>query len=161
MSRHVLLAGLIALGAGCLAEPPEESPDTITVASLDEASYASLVHPVMEKTCGSADCHGKQPRGLRIYGKDALRLPGEAGETSRAEIRATYVSIMGLEPEKMNAFVSRQPRSADEAYKLLVLAKPLGTERHRPGVSLRKGERAEQCLFSWLMGRVDETSCKD
>ena len=162
MSRNVLYcwAAFVALLAGCLAEPPEDSR-RIAVVDLDEASYASLVHPVMEKTCGAADCHGKEPRGLRVYGKTALRLPGETGETSPAEIRATYVSIVGLEPEKTNDFARRDPRSTEEAYRLLVLAKPLGIERHRPGVSLRKGEKAEQCLLSWLMGHVDAASCTD
>ena len=161
MSRIAMGAAMVVLAVGCFAARPEDAPESVTVASLDEAAYASLVHPVMEKACGSADCHGREPRGLRVYGKTALRLPGQVGETSPAEIRATYVSIVGLEPEKMNVFVGREPRSTDEAYKLLVLAKPLGIERHRPGISLRKGEPAEVCVSSWLMGRVDAASCTD
>mgnify|MGYP001244146319 CR=1 FL=1 len=156
--RWSVLALALALAAGC-ASSPDEAPERIEVASLDEASYRALVHPVIERACGSSDCHGNEPRGLRVYGATALRLPGAAGPTSPDEVRATYVSIVGLEPEKLDAFVARSPRSADEAYRLLVLAKPLAIERHRGGISLRKGEPAEQCILSWLLGRADAAQC--
>jgi hypothetical protein len=157
MRLSVRLAPFVAIGlAACAAAPAEER---VEVATLDEAAYASLVHPVFERTCGSADCHGNAPRGLRVYGSGALRLPGATGPTTPDEVRATYVSIVGLEPEKLNAFVAKQPRSAEEAYKLLVLAKPLALERHRGGISLRKGEPAEQCILSWLLGSTDAAAC--
>lgn len=147
------LALLLAL-ASC-ASSPEDSRVAIT--PLDETSYATLVHPVVERSCGSTQCHGMLPRGLRVYGSTALRLPNTTGPTSPAEIRATYESILGLEPEKLTEFT--QARSPDAAYTLLVLAKPLTLERHRGGIALRKGEAAEQCLFSWLMGQTDATAC--
>jgi hypothetical protein len=145
-------------GAACTPEPKNEP---IEVIPLDQASYESAVHPVFEHTCGSVDCHGKEPRGLRVYGQASLRLPGLApgAPTTEAEMAATYQSIIGLEPEKLNAFLSATPRTADEAYKLLLLAKPLAIERHRPGVSLRKGEPAEKCILSWLMSQVDHDAC--
>jgi hypothetical protein len=162
--RSVLLvAGALAFSSAC-ASAPGDGVETLTVAPLDEVAYASLVHPVVERACGSASCHGKAPRGFRVYGAGALRLSEADGGpasafTSAAEIRATYVSLVGLEPEKLNAFVAGQPRSLDEAYGLLILAKPLALERHRGGISLRKGEAAEQCILSWLMGAADPNVC--
>jgi hypothetical protein len=147
----LLLAGALAIG--CAGKADESR---VTIAQPDEATYDRLVHPIFEQTCGSTDCHGKAPRGLRVYGAKALRLPNETGSTSAAEIRATYESIVGL----LNTFLAAQPRTKDEAYHLLVLAKPLQLERHRGGISLRKGEPAEQCILSWLLGPIDEAACK-
>jgi hypothetical protein len=147
----------------CADEPNAES--RVVVAPLDEPGYAS-VHPVLVRSCGgTADCHGREPRGLRVYGEGALRLPGAVGPTTANEIRATYTSILGLEPEKLTSFVSEAPRSADDARKLLLLAKPLTLERHAPaleqrGIALRQGESAEQCILSWLLGGpVDQAAC--
>jgi hypothetical protein len=155
----------IALTTACASAPDDGAEPRLPIASLDADAYATMVQPVLEKKCGSLDCHGQLPRGLRIYGMNGLRLPNDVGnapgvgETTPAEARATYVSIVGLEPEKTNALVGTQPRSRDDAYRLLVLAKPLAVERHRGGVSLRKGEPAEQCLLSWVLGHPDASLC--
>jgi hypothetical protein len=128
--------------------------------------YAANVQPVVEHKCGSLDCHGQLPRGLRVYGKNSLRLANDAGlvvgsgATTRDEARATYESIMALQPEKMDAFAREPaPRPESDAYGLLLLTKPLAIERHRPGATLRKGEPAERCILSWLVGAVDVASC--
>lgn len=171
MKRHelvglpLLLASLLSL-VGCASSPDDGSEPRLPVATLDVEAYASLVQPVLEKKCGSLDCHGQLPRGLRVYGMNGLRLPNDTGNvpgvgvTTAAETRATYVSVVGLEPEKLDALVGTQPRSRDDAYRLLLLAKPLAIERHRGGVSLRKGEPAEQCLLSWVLGRTDAAACE-
>lgn len=158
----LLLAASCAAGAGaCASSAPDDARVVVSASSLDENAYNTLVHPVMERACGAADCHGNAPRGLRVYGAGtALRLPGASGPTTPGEIRATYESILGLEPEKLDAFTSESPRSSDRAYKLLLLAKPLAIERHRGGISLRKGEPSEQCIHSWLLGQVDAATCK-
>lgn len=156
-TRRVLAVTVAALVA--CAETPDED-GTITVSTgLDGGAYKTQVHPVFEKACGKTDCHGKLPRGLRIYGATALRLPGATGPTTQEEIQATFESIEGLEPEKLNAFLGTQPRSKDAAYKLLLLGKPLQLERHRGGISLRKGEPAEVCITSWLLGTTDAAAC--
>ena len=158
---------MITLGAlaACASTPDDASAPRLTVAELDRDTYAVAVHPVVERKCGSIDCHGQLPRGLRVYGKNGLRLPNDAGNvpgmgpTSLEEARATYVSIVGLEPEKTNELVRQQPRSSEDGYRLLLLAKPLTLERHRGGANLRKGEPAEQCLLSWVLGHTDTASC--
>ena len=153
------------LVSGCASNPDDSRAPSLVVADLDEPTYDQLVQPVLERHCGSVDCHGKLPRGLRVYGMDGLRLPNDAGlvagsgATSRQEMRATYLSVMGLQPELMDAFVQKSPRTSEDAYGLLLLSKPLAIERHRPGASLRKGEPAERCVTSWLIGAVDRASC--
>jgi hypothetical protein len=149
------LAAFVVLAA--CASKPTEDPIRVEAGTLDETTYGTLVHPVMERACGTADCHGMLPRGLRVYGATGLRLENATGATTPDEIRATYISIVGLEPENLKEFTAA--RTQDKAYKLLVLAKPLTFERHRGGVSLRKGEPAEQCILSWLMGVTDQAAC--
>jgi hypothetical protein len=165
MMRAALTVLTLTLLAGCAPAPDDGSEPRLPVASLEPDVYAAMVQPVMEKKCGTLDCHGQLPRGLRVYGMNGLRLPNDSGNapgvgaTTAAEAQATYVSIVGLEPEKVNALVGVQPRSTDDAYRLLVLAKPLAVERHRGGISFRKGEPAEQCVLSWVLGHVDERAC--
>jgi hypothetical protein len=69
------------------------------------------------------------------------------------------VSIVGLQPEKTNELLQKQVRTPADAYQLLFLTKPTALERHRPGVSLQKGEPAEQCLVTWLTGKTDPALC--
>lgn len=166
-SRAPLSVALLSvvLAMGCASTPDDGSSPSLAVTGLDRASYEALVQPVVERRCGSLDCHGKLPRGLRVYGENSLRLPNDAGlavgngKTTPAEAQATYASIVGLEPEKTSAFTAKSPRTSDEAYALVILSKPLERERHRGGISLRKGEPAEQCIRSWLLGVVDAAAC--
>lgn len=153
------LAGLLAFAVVSCAEVPDEDGRVTIAAGLDGGAYRTQVHPVLEKACGKTDCHGKAPRGLRIYGASALRLPGATGPTTQDEIEATFQSIEGLEPEKLNDFLASQPRTKEGAYKLLLLGKALQIERHRGGISLRKGEPAEVCITSWLLGVTDRAAC--
>jgi hypothetical protein len=161
----VALALAVALGSGCAPLPDDGSLPSLPVTGLDRASYEAMVQPVVERRCGSLDCHGQLPRGLRVYGQNSLRLPNDAGlavgsgKTTSAEAQATYASIVGLEPEKTSAFAAQSPRTEAEAYELVVLSKPLERERHRGGTSLRKGEPAEQCIRSWLLGAADGAAC--
>jgi hypothetical protein len=153
----------IALGVAlfaCATDPGDSSTPEQVVTDIDPAGYEA-VQPVLEKHCGSAECHGNLPRGLRVYGASGLRLnaPTPTAPTTPDERRATYVSILALQPEKTDALARKSPRFADDAYDLLLLSKPLGRERHRPGATLRKGEAAEKCITSWLVGALDRPAC--
>jgi len=158
-----LVTGGLALG--CASTPDDGTTPSVAVTGLDRAQYEALVQPVVERRCGSLDCHGKLPRGLRVYGMNSLRLPNDAGlvvaigKTTSEEAQATYASIVGLEPEKTSAFAARSPRRSEDAYALTFLSKPLERERHRGGISLRKGEPAEVCIRSWLIGLTDAEAC--
>jgi hypothetical protein len=163
--RLSIALAVCALALGCASTPDDGSSPSVAVVGLDRASYEAMVQPVVERRCGSLDCHGKLARGLRVYGENSLRLPNDAGlvvgggKTTPAEAQATYASIVGLEPEKTSAFAAKSPRTSDDAYELTLLSKPLERERHRGGISLRKGEPAEQCIRSWLLGAVDAAAC--
>lgn len=141
------------------ADTPDDNGTFAISSGLDGGKYKTSVHRIIEKSCGKTDCHGKEPRGLRVYGATALRMPGATGPTTQEEIDATLQSIEGLEPEKLNAFLGAKPRTKEGAYKLLLLGKPLQLERHRGGISLRKGEPAEVCITSWLLDQTDATAC--
>ena len=154
----VFAVAAAALQLACASEPDDSNVPRLAVLGLDRTSYEAMVHPVIERQCGSVDCHGKLPRGMRVYGESGLRL-APSGKTTSEEAQATYVSIVGLQPEKTSALGAKSPRTSEDAYDLLVLSKPLTLERHRGGLSLRKGEPAEQCILSWLLGAVDANAC--
>jgi hypothetical protein len=162
MKLRTLLSwmGMLATAlAACADEPTDASTPERVVADIDPAGYESAVQPVLERHCGTAECHGNLPRGLRVYGARALRLNGATGPTTKEEARATYVSILALQPEKTDELARKSPRFASDAYDLLLLGKPLNRERHRPGATLRKGEAAETCITSWLVGALDRPAC--
>ncbi len=122
------------------------------------------VTTVLEKRCGSLDCHGGLGRNLRIYSSGGLRLPNEAGlapgagETTIDEITANYQSVMTLEPERTNDVVD-----GADPYTLLIVKKPLEIERHKGGSAIRKGDDAERCIVSWLkedlLNPIDKGAC--
>jgi hypothetical protein len=167
--RALALPALLAIVvAACATEPDDGATPKQGVSDIDPAGYYASVQPVFERRCGQTTCHGMLPRGLRVYGKGGLRLDPRSGAndpTTQDEARATYVSILGLQPEKTDALARKSPRTADDAYGLLVLTKPLAIERHRPGAELVKGEPAERCIVSWLVGQmatdIDTTSCTE
>jgi hypothetical protein len=160
MSTRAFMALGAALLIACASTPDDAQTPRLVVTGLDRASYEAMVHPVILRQCGTVECHGTLPRGMRVYGEIGLRLDAATtGTTTSEEAQATYVSIVGLQPEKTSAFTARSPRTPDDAYDLLVLSKPLMRERHRGGLSLRKGEPAEQCILSWLLGAVDAGAC--
>lgn len=158
--------------AACASKPDDSSTPSLVVSAppgpspgADPAAFRLAVDAVFERRCGSLDCHGQIGRGMRIYGAEGLRLPNDAGlapgsgATSLDEINANYASIIGLQPERMNAFLAKDPRTRDDAYQLLILSKPLGLERHKGGAQLNRGEPAEQCIVSWLVGATDQAQC--
>jgi hypothetical protein len=160
--RYALVA--IAL-VGCAGKPDDSSQASLAVSGPDEADFAAHVSPVFERRCGSLDCHGHPARGLRIYGKNGLRLANDqglvpgTGPTTPDEIHASYASIVTLQAEKTNELLRKNPRTPSDVYDLSILAKPLALERHKGGASLHKGDAAEQCITSWFLGQTDVESC--
>jgi hypothetical protein len=156
----------LPLALSCAATPDDSSTPTLGVdqgLELDLANFNTNVDPVFERRCGSLDCHGSTARGLRIYSQDGLRLPNDQGitpgnaPTTATENNDNFASILGLQPERMNDFLSKNPRTADDAYQLIILTKPLALERHKGGTALVKGEPAEQCIVLWLIGQTGVT----
>lgn len=158
-----LLLGLALLCAAC--DPPDKGE--IFVARADGGTRASLtsfreasVSMVIEKRCGSLDCHGTNGRNLRIYSMRGLRMPNDAGivvgngDTTAAEQIANYQSLLDLEPEETSAVL----RGGDPNT-LLIVKKPLAIESHKGGQVIRRGDDAERCIVSWL--REDATTPVD
>ena len=177
VQRRVVVASIVALWAAaavaCASTPDDSKDPTLAVGAppgvpsgADPTTFRTNVNAVFERRCASLDCHGSLGRGMRLYSSNGLRLPNEAGllpgsgSTSADEINSNYASIVGLEPEKTNDFLAKSPRTPDDAYQLDILAKPLGLEKHKGGPALSKGEPAEQCIVTWLIGTpLDPALC--
>jgi hypothetical protein len=161
-----LFAALFVL-AGCSSVPDNSKDPNLIVSQLSLVDFSLGVDAVFERRCGSLDCHGSTARGMRLYSQNGLRIPTQDpnpatpgnGPTSRDEINANFASIVGLQPELMNTFLAKNPKNPDDAYQLIILTKPLGLERHKGGNALSKGEPAEQCIVTWLLGKADQGLC--
>lgn len=117
---------------------------------------------VLERRCGTLDCHGQVGRPLRIYGQDGLRYVDDAGNfpggalTTETEHELNYQAVIGLQPELMTLVVQGQ----DQPEVLMLLRKPMQLERHKGGPVFVSGDAAYTCITSWLSGMgTDFKSC--
>lgn len=162
MTRSVWITVVGAvLASGCVGES-----ESLPLEDMCPASAGfEVVSQVIERRCGTLDCHGDGGRSLRIYGRTGLRQPRAdappgyetAGlvTTTPAEIKANYWSICGLEPETMNDVVKKEKEPGD----LLLLRKPRLVESHKGGQVLVDGSPGDRCISSWLAGTVDIAAC--
>ena len=132
-----------------------------TILAPDQGQFAA-VSPMLERRCGTLDCHGQQGRPLRIYSGRGLRLPNDGGfgpgqgDTTAEEITANYRAVIGLEPEQLTRVVAGviPPRN------LLLLLKPLNLGSHKGGPAFAPtGDPGETCLNTWIQGAVDPAAC--
>lgn len=154
---HAVVLLLVCLSAGCIASTPDDPP-TILLPHARPSLEAFGADPgpadMLEARCGSLDCHGQAGRPLRIYGQSGLRLdpndsPGGRPRTE-AETLATYISVIGVEPEQMGAVASER---GAEPTRLMLVRKAIGTERHKGGrVFTDESDPAYACLIAWLRG---------
>jgi hypothetical protein len=157
-------AAFVALGMAC-SSFDENALTEVTGPDFGEFSTNSFVDgatidgvdPVLEKRCGTLDCHGQMGRALRIFGQDGLRLisqdaaniPG-AQPTTPNEYEANYQSVIGLQPELMTEVIQgNAPPTA-----LLLLRKPLQLERHKGGPVFAANDDTYNCIVSWLGGKT-------
>lgn len=154
---------------GCLADE-ELGPTEIACPSLDGFR---VVSQVLERRCGTIDCHGDGARPFRIYGRTGLRRPetpesygpgggafseyvtGGTEPTSDAEVADNRLSACGVEPEVMAAVVAGD----EELDALTLVRKPRLTEAHKGGLVWAEGSQGDKCLTSWIQGTVDSLSC--
>jgi hypothetical protein len=132
-----------------------------TILAPDQSQFKT-VSPVLEKRCGTLDCHGQEGRPLRIYSGNGLRLPNDGGDTPGSsqttddEITANYRAVIGLEPEEMTRVIA----GVDQPRDLLLLKKPLLLESHKGGPAFApSGDPGEDCITTWIDGNVDATKC--
>lgn len=118
------------------------------------------VADALQPSCGTLDCHGQRGRNLRLYGGRGLRLDPKGNSadegTTDAEYQASFASLVGLEPEALDAVVHSGGLDLE---RLSLVRKARGTELHRGGVQMLPGDPLDRCLTSWLSGHVHAESC--
>lgn len=147
--------------------PPFDDPATPNVVEFDRVSA------VLERRCGTIDCHGSPSRPFKVYGQPGLRRPedadttnvpdlagyypgGDAGTTD-AEIDDNYRSLCGLEPE----LVARVVKGELDPAGLTVVRKARLREKHKGGLIWNEGEPGDVCLVSWLQGTPIASKCDE
>lgn len=168
MKRALLALVALATLAGCEGEGV---PLAVPCGPLDEFPRVSLV---LERRCGTLDCHGSLARPLKIYSGNGLRLgtldeitdPGVAQgnetvpggrATTEEEFEANWRSICGLEPEKTIRVIAGEIPPED----LMVLRKPLLLEDHKGAQLFLEGDPGATCLSCWFRGFPDVVECLD
>lgn len=151
------IAALCLCGSGCIAAGGED-----TEPFLDREAYAAYVHPVVEPSCATLDCHGAPGRPLRLYAEtglrasDALRL--DDAPISDDEIDANVLSFAAVDLD--------EPRLEHRLSLTKPLAEPAGGVEHVGGdVWLSTTDPSYRCVAGWLDGRAGEveweTACAD
>ena len=127
----------------------------------DRASFAPIAH-MLERHCGTLDCHGQVGRNLRVYGNEGLRLsetdrPLMPACTTDDEIDQDYEAVVGLEPELMSTVIME---GGAQPERLTLVRKARGTEHHKGGAVINDADDADRCLTSWLAGATDSDACR-
>ena len=155
----VIVVAMLLSIAACVTE---DANPRVTGVVPDRASFPP-VSDLLDHRCGTLDCHGVTYRNLRIYGHDGLRFAADARPSSGAlattpeEYDATFQSLVGLEPEALNAVLAEGGAHPE---RLTFVRKARGAEDHK-GLGLwSEGDAADQCITSWLAGHVDEPTCR-
>jgi len=165
----VLALAPAVLAAGCGDLGPEIKD--ITGPPFDPSGF-SPVSAVLERRCGTLDCHGHAARPFRIYGQYGLRRPepvnspnvenyaeyysGGKEPTTLMELEDNYRSLLALEPELAAQVFAKK---ADPEV-LTVVRKARLREKHKGGLLWNKGEAGDVCLVNWLTGNTDTTQCE-
>ena len=164
MKPLISLLALLGL-VGC------SSVDDTAVSTLACGDFKTFapVSDVLERRCGTIDCHGSFSRPLRLYGPYGQRRLEDAGAvgqeggitttfdkyypggaaaepTTQREILDNYRSVCGLEPELMTRVIGLQA-SPEE---LTLLRKARLAEKHKGGKIFNPGRQGDLCLTSWL-----------
>ena len=144
------------------------SVDDTAVSTVSCGDFTTFpkVSEVLEKRCGTLDCHGSFERPLRLYGQVGQRRLEDAGAfnfdagaygqyfpggavslaTTEAELLDNYRSVCGLEPELMTRVVTLQAAPED----LTLLRKARLIEKHKGGKVFNPGREGDLCLTTWL-----------
>ncbi len=152
----LILGGIVGSIPACLSGSDTEPLGY----ACPSATGFELVSQVMERRCGTLDCHGDPGRPLRIFSRTGLRagagLSGSTTQTTAEEIRQNRFSACGLEPEQMDAVVAGDA----DVGSLTLLRKPRLVEAHKGGEVAPEGSLVDACVVSWLRGAVDEVTCE-
>jgi len=160
--------GVLAIAAvgGLATSCKQELSDPLSVTCASREIYVTHVSEVMERRCGTLDCHGSDFRPMRLLGRDGLRHPLEGkrtgeGVTTDGEKSANYYAICAIEPEKVAKVVSDPGGNAVNG--LLLVRKGRGQEGHKGGKVFDPWDDADRCVVGWLRGDAEENvekACK-
>ncbi len=129
------------------------------------------VSTLLERRCGTLDCHGNGARPLRIYGQYGLRLnppdsdvvliSGDDQPTTDIERESNFRSVCGLEPELTHRVVNGEI----DVERLTLVRKPRLSEKHKGGRIWNQGKPPDRCLVTWLQaqyepGTMDTSDCE-
>ena len=173
MSRAALIFFAVAALAlaGCSSVDPE-AQITVEGPTFGPQGTAFLpISSVLERRCGTLDCHGSMYRPLKIYGQIGLRRPEPKGSTNvksykdyysggtepttEAELFDNYLSVIGLEPEILKASLAGKGDPGD----LTLVRKPRLREKHKGGLIWTQSNPGDLCLINWLTGDTDTAPC--
>ncbi len=155
------MAGCQAPDENAITEVTAPDYDAFKGVGVDGALLPAGVSRMLERRCGTLDCHGQTTRPLRIYGQNGLRFVEDGGDvpgvqpTTEIEHLANYQAVIGLQPEEM----SRVTAGVDPPESLLLMRKPLQLERHKGGAVFVSGDNAYVCLASWMAGHTNFDAC--
>jgi len=150
------IAALALLGTSC--------DDSLTARDEylcpDKTVFTTHVSELMERRCGTLDCHGNTFRPMRLYGELSLRHPQEnnvtgGNATTQREQDANYRAICTLEPELVSE-VASDP-GGQSVNRLLLVRKARGTEGHKGGKVFNAFDDADLCVVGWLRGDSDKS----
>lgn len=144
----LVLAASFVFG-GCIDEPERR----IDFACADREVFVNFVSPMMERRCGTLDCHGHDQRPMRLFGELGLRHPQELNRTggdstTARELDANYRAVCSIEPEKTTN-VALDP-GGQSVNKLYLVRKARGQERHKGGKVFDPFDDADRCVVGWL-----------
>ena len=151
-----LTIAITLVSSACLEDPEGRkafrcpNPDVFTL----------FVSPMIERRCGTLDCHGNDFRPMRIYGELGLRHPQPTPDgiynrtggnaTTQFEAFENYRSICATEPEKI-AEVEADP-GGQSVNNLLLVRKARGQEGHKGGKVFNSFDDSDLCVVGWLRG---------
>jgi len=174
-SRSIIVAAAAVATVGVLTAC--EGTNAPSVAECADPATFARVSNVLERRCGTLDCHGSLARPLKIYGNGGLRIatPEEIGNavlaqeggvvpggngTTDPERDANYRSLCGLEPELTTLVIRGEALPEDLMVLRKALADPLDFEKHKGGQLFKPGGPGAVCLSCWFRGFPNVLECE-
>ncbi len=155
MTARAWIAFVVLAASACAASPDEDA--RVVVAGPDRAAF-DAVHPLLQRRCGTLDCHGAAARNWPSWGYGGLRLdPADTPDgrpSTPAEIERTYHALVALEPERSVVLLGGASPETTTFYR-----KALELERHKGGRRIAPGTDADRCLRGFLAGAPDPGAC--
>ena len=148
------IGAAVTMSTGC---KPDDLNERATVVCPDRVVFTEHVSELVERRCGTLDCHGSDYRPMRVYGELGLRDPRDpalnrtgGNATTPSERFANYLSVCSVEPEK-TADVALDP-AGQSVNQLLLVRKARGLESHKGGKVFNAFDESDLCLVRWLRG---------